>query len=75
MLNYLLIVALQTNTTTTRDGFTVQTGALIASGLLGLMWLWVAWKDGLQISFKDIPAWRLVTYLQPQPMNKHRGAE
>jgi hypothetical protein len=57
-LNYLLIAALQTNTTTTHYGFAVQTGALIASGLLGLLWLWVAWKDGLQISLKGIPAWR-----------------
>ena len=56
--NYLLIAALQTNATTEKYGFAVQTGALIASGLLGLLWLWVAWKDKLQVSFKDIPVWR-----------------
>jgi len=56
--NYLVIAALQTNATTTHFGFAVQTGALIASGFLGILWLWVAWKDRLQMSFKNIPAWR-----------------
>ncbi len=56
--NYLVIAALQTNAATEKYGFAVQTGALIASGLLGLLWLWVAWKDRLRFSFKDVPAWR-----------------
>ena len=56
--NYLFIAALQTNATTQHYGFAVQTGALIASGLLGLLWLWVAWKDKLRVSFKNNSTWR-----------------
>jgi len=56
--NYLVVAAVQTHAVTDEFGFAVQIGALIASGLLGLLWLWVAWKDQLQISFKNIPAWR-----------------
>jgi hypothetical protein len=57
----------------------VQTGALIASGLLGLLWLWVAWKDRLQISFQAVPAWRwllfplaLLVFWSPIGMNGSR---
>lgn len=56
--NYLLIATLQTNAITETYGFAVQTGALIATSLLGILWLWVAWKDKLQASFVDVPAWR-----------------
>jgi hypothetical protein len=56
--NYLLIAALQTNAVTERYGFAVQTGALVATALLGVLWLRVAWRDGLRASFEDVPAWR-----------------
>lgn len=56
--NYLLIAALQTNAVTEKYGLAVHTGALVASGLLGLLWLWVAWRDRLQASFEDVPNWR-----------------
>jgi hypothetical protein len=56
--NYLLIAALQTNAVTGEYGFAVQTGALVATALLGMLWLWVAWRDKLQASFKGIPSWR-----------------
>jgi hypothetical protein len=56
--NYLLIAALQTNAVTERYGFAVQTGALLATALLGMLWLWVAWRDRLQASFEDVPTWR-----------------
>jgi hypothetical protein len=56
--NYLLIAALQTHAVTEKYGFAMQTGALIASTFLGLLWLWVAWNDGLHISFKNVPVWR-----------------
>jgi len=58
--NYLLIAALQTNAVTDKYGFAVQTGALVATALLGLLWLWVAWRDKLHASFKGIPSWRWV---------------
>jgi hypothetical protein len=56
--NYLLIAVLQTNAVTEEYGFAVQTGALVATALLGMLWLWVAWRDKLQASFKHIPTWR-----------------
>lgn len=56
--NYLLIAALQTNADTEEYGFAVQTGALVATALLGMLWLWVAWRNRLQASFKDVPLWR-----------------
>jgi hypothetical protein len=59
-LNYLLIAALQTNAVTERYGFAVQTGALVATALLGVLWLWVAWRDELHASFKGVPTWRWV---------------
>jgi hypothetical protein len=59
-LNYLLIAALQTHAVTEKYGFALQTGGLVADALLGGTWLWVAWKDKLNFSLKDIPAWRWV---------------
>jgi hypothetical protein len=59
-INYLLIAAVQTNARTQKYGFAVQTGALVAMALLGMLWLWVAWQDKLQASFKEIPSWRWV---------------
>jgi hypothetical protein len=58
--NYLVIAALQTNAMTELYGFAVQTGALVATASLGLLWLWVAWRDKLQVSFKGIPPWRWI---------------
>jgi hypothetical protein len=57
-INYLLIAALQTNAVTEKYGFAVQTGALVATVLLGALWLWVAWRDKLQASFEGVPSWR-----------------
>lgn len=57
-LNYLVIAALQTSAQTTSYGFAVHTGALVVDVLLGLLWLWVAWKDRLHLSWKDVPRWR-----------------
>lgn len=57
-LNYLLIAALQTNGITEDYGFSIHTGALVTVGLLGIIWLWVAWKNQLQASFKQIPIWK-----------------
>jgi hypothetical protein len=59
-INYLIIAALQTNTITADYGFALQTGALVAGGLLGILWLVVAWRGTLDASFKDIPPWRWV---------------
>ncbi|MCX6072149.1 MAG: hypothetical protein NTU91_15065, partial [Chloroflexi bacterium] len=59
-LNYLLIAALQTHAVTEKYGLAVQTGALVTAVLLGLLWLWVAWKDKLQASFRNVPVWRWI---------------
>jgi hypothetical protein len=59
-INYLLIAALQTNAVTEKYGFAVQTGALVATALLGALWLCVAWRDRLQASFKGVPPWRWI---------------
>ena len=59
-INYLLIAAVQTNAVTASYGFAVHTGALIATALLGLLWLLVAWRDRLQASFDRIPRWRWI---------------
>lgn len=58
--NYLLVAALQTNAVTEAYGRAVQTGALVATALLGALWLWVAWRDRLHVSFEGIPTWRWV---------------
>ena len=57
-LNHFAIAAVQTNAVTEEYGFAIQTGALVSNILLGLIWLWVAWKDKLQASFKNVPTWR-----------------
>lgn len=57
-LNYLVVAAAQTRGETPTYGYAVNTGALVAAVLLGLLWLWVAWKDWLRVSFKDAPRWR-----------------
>lgn len=57
-LNYLVIAATQTRAQTPTYGYAVHTGALVAEVLLGLLWLWVAWKGRLVVSFRDAPRWR-----------------
>lgn len=57
-LNYLVIAAVQTSGETPSYGFAVHTGALAADVLLGLLWLGMAWKGGLQIDWQAVPRWR-----------------
>lgn len=57
-LNYLVIAALQTNTVTANYGFAIQTGAMIAASLIGILWLYVAIRGKLVASFVNVPAWR-----------------
>jgi hypothetical protein len=57
-INYLLIAGLQTNAVTSKYGFALQTGAMIAAGLLGILWLVVAWRGKLEASFENVPRWR-----------------
>ena len=56
--NYLVVAALQTHAATEKYGFALQTGALVSAALLGLLWLWVAWRGKLEASFRGVPAWR-----------------
>jgi len=57
-LNYLVIAFAQTRAQTPAYGFAVHTGAMAAEILLALLWLWVAWKGRLRLSFRDAPRWR-----------------
>lgn len=59
-LNYFVIAAVQTRAQTPTYGYAVHTGALVAEILLGLLWLWVAWRGGLTLSFRDAPRWRWI---------------
>lgn len=58
--NYLLIATLQTNAQTEEYGFAVQSGALVITSLLGIIWLIAAWRGEVRASFKDVPSWRWV---------------
>ncbi len=51
--NYLIIALAQGMGTTTEYGFIIHTGGMVMSGLLGLVWLIVAFRDELHISFKS----------------------
>lgn len=57
-LNYLVIAATQTHAQTPQYGYAIHTGALIADVLLGLLWLWMAWKGNLRIDWQTIPRQR-----------------
>jgi hypothetical protein len=57
-INYLLIAGLQTTAVTEQYGFAIQTGATVASGLIGVLWLVVAARNKLQATFRGVPAWR-----------------
>lgn len=57
-LNYLLIGAIQSMGRTASYGFVVHSGELATCAVLGLSWLTVASRNGLQASFKGVPAWR-----------------
>ncbi|MCS7061332.1 MAG: hypothetical protein RMN25_09225 [Anaerolineae bacterium] len=63
-LNYLLVAAIQTHAETPAYGYAVHTGALVADVLLGLLWLGVAWKDGLRLDWQAIPRarWLLLPF-------------
>ncbi|MFZ6029613.1 MAG: hypothetical protein ACOYYS_18015 [Chloroflexota bacterium] len=65
-LNYLVVAAVQTHAVTASFGLAVQTGALVTTGLLGVLWLWVAWQDKIKFSFKAVPARRWL--LLPLPL-------
>jgi hypothetical protein len=58
--NYLLIAALQTNGVTQDYGFAIQTGALVACVLIGLVWIAGAVRGDLTASFHDVPQWRWI---------------
>ncbi|BAJ64696.1 MULTISPECIES: hypothetical protein [Anaerolinea] len=78
-LNYLVIAFTQTRALTPTYGYAIHTGALIVEVLLGLLWLWVAWKDKLRISFQNVPFWRwlllplaILTFWSPIAMQGNR---
>jgi hypothetical protein len=61
-LNYLIIALVQTMGTTAQYGFVLHTGGMVLFGVLGLIWLVVAFRNELQISFREI-SWRQLLLL------------
>jgi hypothetical protein len=53
-LNYLIIAFAQTMGTTAKYGFVLHIGGMVLYGVLGFVWLVVAFRDELQISFQSI---------------------
>jgi hypothetical protein len=52
-LNYLVIALAQTMGTTPRYGFVLHIGGMAMCGVLGLVWIVIAFRNGLQTSFKS----------------------
>jgi len=52
--NYLIIAALQTHAITAKYGFALQTGAMLGTLVIALVWLVVAIKNRLQLSLDHI---------------------
>lgn len=59
-LNYWVVAVTQTYAQTPNYGFAIQTGALVISLVLGVVWLWVAWKGRLRLAFDSVPIWRWI---------------
>jgi len=53
-LNYLIIALVQTMGVTSQYGFVLHTGGMVMFGVLGLVWLIVAFRNELQTSFRSI---------------------
>jgi len=53
-LNYLIIAIVQTMGTTAQYGFVLHTGGMVLYVVLGLVWLVVAFRNELQVSFQSI---------------------
>lgn len=53
-LNYLIIAFVQTMGITAQYGFVLHTGGMILNVLLGVVWLMVAFRNELQISFRSL---------------------
>jgi len=52
--NYLIIALAQTMGTTAQYGFVLHTGGMVMCGVLGVVWLIVAFRNELQTSFRSI---------------------
>ena len=70
-LNYLIIALVQGMGTTTKYGFVLHTGGIVMYGVLGLVWLVVAFRDELQTSFRSI-SWQHQTSYTFIQKNDHR---
>ncbi len=57
-LNYLVIAAVQPRAVTEKYGFALQTGAMVATALIGFLWLVMAIRSNVKLSLRDIPGWR-----------------
>lgn len=57
-LNYMVVAAIQTHAITKTYGLAVQSGALISNTILGVLWLWQAWRNNITFTPSTVPAWR-----------------
>jgi hypothetical protein len=61
-LNYLIIALVQTMGRTAQYGFILHTGGMVLYGVLGVVWLIVAFRNELQISFRSL-SWQQLLFL------------
>jgi len=56
--DYLLISVAQNAALTEEYGYAILTGNMLIGMLLGVTWLWVAWRRKMVVSYQDIPSRR-----------------
>jgi len=59
-INYLIVAAIQSHAVTEKYGFSLLTGAMVGTALLGITWLVVTIQNSLTLSFHNISKWKLL---------------
>jgi hypothetical protein len=77
--NYLIIAVIQPYGVTEKYGFALQTGAMVGTALIGIVWLVAAIQNNIKISLHNIPGWRygllpLALFVFWSPVKAERGA-
>ncbi len=57
-INYLVIAAIQPHAVTEKYGFSLQTGAMVGTAVVGIIFLVAMVRNSLRLSLKNIPWWR-----------------
>jgi len=61
-INYLVVAALQSHAITEKYGFSLLTGAMVGTALLGIAWLVVAVQNSLKLSLHNISKWKFLLF-------------